>query len=93
MFVVYGARPGGALLGKPGACIGAFAVSGVLHDVGLWGARAWDGVSDHDRVFHAHGRGWRVGIGVRATDGKARGRVLRVGVDNGVDYRLGYADD
>jgi len=37
MFVVYGVRPGGALLGKPGARIGAFAVSGVLHDVGLWG--------------------------------------------------------
>jgi hypothetical protein len=37
MFVVYGARPGGALLGKPGACIGAFAVSAALHDLGLWG--------------------------------------------------------
>ena len=37
MFVVYGARPGGALLGKPGACIGAFVVSGILHDLGIWG--------------------------------------------------------
>ncbi|KAH9965542.1 hypothetical protein BGW80DRAFT_1344777 [Lactifluus volemus] len=37
MFVVYGARPGGALFGKPGACIGAFAVSAALHDLGLWG--------------------------------------------------------
>jgi Membrane bound O-acyl transferase family len=37
VFVVYGARPGGALLGKPGACIGAFVVSGVLHDFGIWG--------------------------------------------------------
>ncbi|KAH9955328.1 hypothetical protein BGW80DRAFT_367455 [Lactifluus volemus] len=37
MIVVYGARPGGALLGKPGACIGVFAVSAALHDLGLWG--------------------------------------------------------
>jgi Membrane bound O-acyl transferase family len=34
MFVVYGARPGGALMGKPGACIGAFVVSGILF--GIW---------------------------------------------------------
>jgi hypothetical protein len=37
MIVVYGARPGGTLLGKPGACIGVFAVSAALHDLGLWG--------------------------------------------------------
>jgi Membrane bound O-acyl transferase family len=37
MFVVYGARPGGALLVKPGACIGAFSLPGVLDDVVLWG--------------------------------------------------------
>jgi hypothetical protein len=39
MFVVYGARPGGALLWKPGACLGAFVVSSVLHDLGIWGLR------------------------------------------------------
>ena len=37
VFVVFGARPGYALLGRPGALVGAFAVSGVLHDVGMWG--------------------------------------------------------
>lgn len=37
VFVVFGSQPGGALLGKPGALVGAFAVSGVMHDVGMWG--------------------------------------------------------
>jgi Membrane bound O-acyl transferase family len=35
--IVFGARPGGALLGRPGALIGAFAVSSLIHIVGLWG--------------------------------------------------------
>jgi hypothetical protein len=37
-FVVFGARPGGVLLGWPGAVMGAFAMSGLMHIVGLWGA-------------------------------------------------------
>ena len=37
LFVVFGARPGGALLGRPGALIGAFTVSAVMHDLGMWG--------------------------------------------------------
>ncbi|KAH9978699.1 hypothetical protein BGW80DRAFT_1530441 [Lactifluus volemus] len=37
LFTVLGARPGGALLGLPGAIMGAFGVSAVLHHVGLWG--------------------------------------------------------
>ena len=36
-FVVYGARPGGALLGTPGALFGGFMVSAVMHYVGMWG--------------------------------------------------------
>ena len=36
-FVAYGARPGGALFGRPGAVLGAFIVSAVMHYVGLWG--------------------------------------------------------
>ncbi|KAI0267677.1 hypothetical protein BC834DRAFT_822135 [Gloeopeniophorella convolvens] len=36
-FTVFGARPGGALFGRPGALFGAFAVSAVMHDVGMWG--------------------------------------------------------
>jgi hypothetical protein len=38
-FVVFGARPGGALLGQPGAVMGAFSVSGLIHIVGpAWAA-------------------------------------------------------
>jgi hypothetical protein len=37
VFVVFGSQPGQALLGRPGAVVGAFAVSGVLHDLGMWG--------------------------------------------------------
>ncbi|KAI0297625.1 hypothetical protein B0F90DRAFT_1634028 [Multifurca ochricompacta] len=36
-FITFGARPGGALLGQPGALIGAFTISAVIHHVGLWG--------------------------------------------------------
>ncbi|KAH9974849.1 hypothetical protein BJV74DRAFT_953746 [Russula compacta] len=36
-FVVYGARPGGAVLGRPGALVGAFTMSAVVHDLGMWG--------------------------------------------------------
>ncbi|KAI0267189.1 hypothetical protein BGY98DRAFT_1084902 [Russula aff. rugulosa BPL654] len=36
-FVVFGSQPGRALLGRPGAVVGAFAVSGVLHNLGMWG--------------------------------------------------------
>jgi len=35
--ITFGARPGGMLFGKPGAFIGAFAVSAFLHHVGIWG--------------------------------------------------------
>jgi hypothetical protein len=36
-FVEVGSRPGGAKLGRPGALLGAFALSGALHDFGMWG--------------------------------------------------------
>jgi hypothetical protein len=37
VFVVFGARPGGRLLGLPGALLGAFGLSAVIHDLGMWG--------------------------------------------------------
>jgi len=37
IFVVFGARPGGKLLGRAGAVMGAFAVSAFIHCLGLWG--------------------------------------------------------
>jgi hypothetical protein len=37
IFVTFGARPGAALLGRAGTLIGAFAMSAVLHYLGMWG--------------------------------------------------------
>jgi hypothetical protein len=37
MFVIYGTRPGGALLGQPGALLSEFGVFAVMHDLGMWG--------------------------------------------------------
>jgi hypothetical protein len=37
VFVELGSRPGGAKLGRPGALLGAFTLSGLLHDFGMWG--------------------------------------------------------
>ena len=37
VFITFGARPCGALLGRPGAIMGAFAVSAVLHHLCVWG--------------------------------------------------------
>lgn len=37
IFIVFGARPVGKLFGRPGALMGGFAVSAVLHHVALWG--------------------------------------------------------
>jgi len=37
LFIVFGARPGGTLFGKPGSVMGAFAVSAILHHIGMWG--------------------------------------------------------
>jgi hypothetical protein len=37
IFIVFGARPGGELFGKPGALMGAFAVSALVHHICLWG--------------------------------------------------------
>ena len=36
VFIVFGARPGGKLFGRPGAVMGAFAVSALAHHIGLW---------------------------------------------------------
>ena len=37
IFIVFGARPGGALFGKPGAYMGAFVISAMVHHIGIWG--------------------------------------------------------
>ncbi|KAI0257287.1 hypothetical protein BJV78DRAFT_1161472, partial [Lactifluus subvellereus] len=44
-FIVFGARPGGALLGKPGAVMGAFTVSAIIHYIGVLRMQGWSGWS------------------------------------------------
>ena len=36
ILVVFGARPAGVLFGRPGALLGAFGLSAVLHWIGMW---------------------------------------------------------
>ena len=48
IFVVFGARPGGKLLGRTGAVMGAFAVSAFIHYFGFWG-------TGHGTEFHIDG--------------------------------------
>jgi hypothetical protein len=56
-FVVFGARPGAMLLGRPGAVIGAFAVSGLMHIVGLWAAGCTTGFSGQAGFYLIMGAG------------------------------------
>ena len=37
LLITFGARPGGALLGRAGAVLGGFGVSAVVHCLGFWG--------------------------------------------------------
>ena len=37
VFVAFGSRPCLALVWRPGELMGAFAVSGLMHDAGVWG--------------------------------------------------------
>jgi hypothetical protein len=50
-FIVFGTRLGGALLRRPGALLGAFGVSAVLHYVGLWGLGKETEFSSADASF------------------------------------------
>ena len=57
VFVALGSRPGGAILGRPGALLGAFAVSGVFHDLGMWGLGKGIGFSSVSGFFLLMGVG------------------------------------
>jgi len=72
-FIVFGARPGGALFGKPGAFMGAFAVSAVLHHVGLWG------IGNGTEFVTAGGFFLLMGVGAVIEEGFKRVTGLRVG--------------
>ena len=73
LFIVFGARPGGALFGKPGAVMGAFAVSSILHHVGLWGT------GNGTEFVTAGGFFLLMGVGAVIEEGFKRVTGLRVG--------------
>ena len=87
MSVIYGTSPSGALLGKSGACISAFAVSGVWHDGGLWELGRGIEFRITPGFFMLMGVGGALELGFERLTGR------RVGVDNDVDCLLGYTDD
>ena len=92
MFVVYDARPDGALLGQPGALLSTFGVSAVMHNLGDVGARAGDGVPHCRRVLPPGHRGGS-GARVLGTDEALGGRDLGLGMDDEMDTRPERAYD
>jgi hypothetical protein len=74
MFVIYGAHTGGMLLGKPGTCIGTFAVFRVLHDVGLWGLRCGMEFWTMTRFFMLMGVSGMLELGFKWLMGRHVGR-------------------
>jgi hypothetical protein len=72
VFTVFGARPGGKLFGKPGAVMGAFAVSAFLHHLGLWA------VGNGTEFASAGGFFLLMGIGVVMEGAFTRATGLRV---------------
>ena len=95
MFVVLSslARPGGAKLGRPGALLGAFSVSGVFHDLaGIWGLGKGMEFRSVSGFFLLTG----MGVGAALEMGSSRRRAscrwaFGLGVDYGVvDWLGGY---
>jgi hypothetical protein len=76
-FVMFGARPGGALLGRPGAVAGAFTVSVFIHAFGGVGAGRWtDTRVPGDVAFFFIGLGAIAeGVFERATGWRVGGRL------------------
>ena len=74
LFIVFGARPGGALLGRPGALLGAFGVSAVMHHIGFWGLGRGSEFSSAGGFFLLMGVGAALeGLWQRTTGMKVQG--------------------
>ena len=71
-FIVFGARPGGKLFGRPGAVMGAFAVSSILHYISLWA------VGNGAEFSTAGGSFLLMGMGVVMEEAFTRTTGLRV---------------
>jgi len=75
VFVVFGSQPGRALLGRPGALMGAFAVSGVLHDLGMWGLGGGTEFSTVGGFFLLMGIGAALEHGFKQVTGRRVGGI------------------
>ena len=69
VFVTFGARPGGALLGRPGAIMGAFAISAAIHHVAVWGAGNGSEFSTAGGFFLLMGLGVVMEVGFKKATG------------------------
>ena len=72
LVVVFGVRPGGNLLGRPGAIMRAFAVSPSIHYLSLWG-------TGHGTDFHNDADFFLVGLGAVMEGAFQQTTGLRVG--------------
>ena len=75
IFIVLGSRPGGALLGRPGALIGAFALSGILHDFGACGLGRGMELSSVTGFFLLMGVGGALEYGFKRMTGRRVGGI------------------
>ncbi|KAH9058076.1 hypothetical protein EDB87DRAFT_1564434 [Lactarius vividus] len=76
IFVTFGARPGGALLGRPGSLIGAFAVSAVMHHIGVWGLGSGSEFGTAGGFFLLMGCGVAIEVAFRRLTGKRVGGLF-----------------
>ncbi len=91
LIIVFGARPGGALLGRPGALMGGFAVSAIVHHVAAWGLGYRPELSIGGFfLLPSHGP-WRHDGGcVQDDNGHERTRILGLAVDYVVVPDVGH---
>ena len=75
VFVVFGARPGAAAFGRPGALLGAFAVSAVVHDLGMWGLGRGTEFSTVGSFFILMGVGVTLELAFKGVTGRSVGGV------------------
>ena len=76
LFVVLGSRPGGAIFGRPGALLGAFVVSEVLHDIGMWGLGNGLGFDSVSGFFPLMAVGTALEFGFKQATGHRVGGLL-----------------
>jgi hypothetical protein len=90
-FVVFGARPGGALLGMAWCGHGCLRRIESHSHCGPVGGRAREGVEQQRGIPHLHACRHGFGELISTCDRVARERVVRLAVDHGMDALVGLA--